>query len=245
MLPALRRFLFCGETLPPDVAASLLDRFPRAQVWNTYGPTEATCATTSVRVDRAVLTRERPLPVGRTKPGTRILVVDEEGSPAPPGSRGEIVIAGPNVSVGYLGRPDLTAQAFFELDGVRAYRTGDQGRFEGEMLFFEGRVDHQVKLHGYRVELGDVEANLRGLARVREAVVLPVLKDGVPDSLAAFVVLDGGPAGSPTEVASALRAELRDRLPVYMLPRRVEIVDSLPTNLNGKIDRRRLAEMLR
>jgi D-alanine--poly(phosphoribitol) ligase subunit 1 len=74
---------------------------------------------------------------------------------------------------------------------------------------------------------------------------LPVLKDGVPDSLAAFVVLDGGPAGSPTEVASALRAELRDRLPVYMLPRRVEIVDSLPTNLNGKIDRRRLAEMLR
>jgi D-alanine--poly(phosphoribitol) ligase subunit 1 len=113
------------------------------------------------------------------------------------------------------------------------------------MLFFEGRVDHQVKLHGYRVELGDVEANLRGLARVREAVVLPVLKDGVADSLAAFVVLDRGPAGSAAEVASALRAELRDRLPVYMLPRRVEIVDSLPTNLNGKIDRRRLAEMLR
>jgi D-alanine--poly(phosphoribitol) ligase subunit 1 len=244
MLPALRRFLFCGETLPPDVASSLLDRFPRAEVWNTYGPTEATCATTSVRVDRALLAREAPLPVGRTKPGTRILVVADDGSPTPAGSRGEIVIAGPNVGIGYLGRPDLTAQAFFQLDGVRAYRTGDQGRFEGEMLFFDGRVDHQVKLHGYRVELGDVEANLRGLARVREAVVLPVLRDGVPDSLAAFVVLDGGSAGSPAEVASALRAELRDRLPVYMLPRRVEIVDSLPTNLNGKIDRRRLAEML-
>jgi D-alanine--poly(phosphoribitol) ligase subunit 1 len=246
MLPALRRFLFCGETLSPDVASSLLDRFPGAEVWNTYGPTEATCATTSVRVDRALLAREGPLPVGRTKPGTRILVVGEEGTPAPAGSRGEIVIAGPNVSVGYLGRPDSSAQAFFELDGVRAYRTGDQGRFEGDMLFFEGRSDDQVKLHGYRVELGDVEANLRALARVREAVVLPVLKDGVPDSLAAFVVLEGGAAGeSPAQVMSALRAELRDRLPVYMLPRRVELVDALPTNLNGKTDRRRLAEMLR
>jgi D-alanine--poly(phosphoribitol) ligase subunit 1 len=246
MLPALRRFLFCGETLPPDLAASLLDRFPGAEVWNTYGPTEATCATTSVRVDRALLAREGPLPVGRTKPGTKILVVGEEGIPAPAGSRGEIVIAGPNVSVGYLGRPDSSAQAFFELDGVRAYRTGDQGRFEGDMLFFEGRADDQVKLHGYRVELGDVEANLRALSRVREAVVVPVLKDGVPDSLAAFVVLEGGAFGeSPAQVTSALRAELRDRLPVYMLPRRVELVDALPTNLNGKTDRRRLAEMLR
>ena len=246
MLPALRRFLFCGETLPPDVAASLLERFPRAEVWNTYGPTEATCATTSVRVDRELAAREGPLPVGRTKPGTRILIVGDDGAPAPAGSRGEIVIAGPNVSVGYLGRADLTTQAFFELDGIRAYRTGDQGRFEGDMLYFEGRRDDQVKLHGYRIELGDVEANLRGLEGVREAVVLPVLKDGVPDSLAAFVVLEGGSAGeSPTQVASALRAALRDRLPVYMLPRRVELVESLPTNLNGKIDRRRLAEMLR
>jgi D-alanine--poly(phosphoribitol) ligase subunit 1 len=103
-----------------------------------------------------------------------------------------------------------------------------------------------VKLHGYRIELGDVEANLRALARVRDAAVLPVLKDGVPDSLAAFVVLDGATgAETPAEVTRSLRAELRERLPGYMLPRRVEFLDSLPTNLNGKIDRRRLAELLR
>ncbi len=246
MLPALRRFLFCGETLPPEVAAALLDRFPRAEVWNTYGPTEATVATTSVRIDRALLARESPLPVGRTKPGTQIVVVGEDGAPVPAGARGEIVIAGPNVGVGYVGRPELTAQAFFELDGVRAYRTGDLGRFEGSLLFFEGRADDQVKLHGYRIELGDVEANLRALARVRDAVVVPVLKDGVADSLAAFVVLDGAAAAeTPAEVTRSLRAELRERLPGYMLPRRLEFLDSLPTNLNGKVDRRRLAEMLR
>jgi D-alanine--poly(phosphoribitol) ligase subunit 1 len=246
MLPALRRFLFCGETLPPEVAAALLDRFPRAEVWNTYGPTEATVATTSVRIDRALLARGSPLPVGRTKPGTRILVVGDDGAPAPAGARGEIVIAGPNVSVGYLGRPDLTAQAFFHLDGARAYRTGDQGRFDDGLLFFEGRTDDQVKLHGYRIELGDVEANFRAIARVRDAVVLPVLKAGVPDSLAAFVVLAGTAAAeTPAELARSLRAELGGRLPAYMLPRRLEFLDSLPTNLNGKVDRRRLAEMLR
>jgi len=246
MLPALRRFLFCGETLPPDVAAALLDRFPRAEVWNTYGPTEATVATTSVRIDRALLARESPLPVGRAKPGTQIVVVGKDGAPAPAGTRGEIVIAGPNVSVGYVGRPDLTAQAFFELDGVRAYRTGDLGRFEGDLLFFEGRADDQVKLHGYRIELGDVEANLRALARVRDAVVIPVLKDGAPDSLAAFVVLDDATAAeAPAEITRSLRAELQERLPGYMLPRRLELLDSLPTNPNGKIDRRRLGEMLR
>ena len=101
MLPALRRFLFCGEILAPETALQLLRRFPGAEVWNTYGPTEATVATTSIRVDEAILARFSPLPVGRAMPGTRVFIQAENGDRASEGERGEIVIAGPNVSPGY------------------------------------------------------------------------------------------------------------------------------------------------
>jgi D-alanine--poly(phosphoribitol) ligase subunit 1 len=244
MLPRLRRFLFCGETLPPEVAGQLLARFPNSEVWNTYGPTEATVATTSIRVDHGVLARYSPLPVGRPKPDTRILLLDEDGREAPPGERGEIVIVGANVSPGYLGRHDLTAHAFRMLDGVRAYRTGDYGRFRDGLLFFEGRIDDQIKLHGYRVELGDVEAHLRALPDVQDAAVLPVPREGAPESLEAFVI-PARPLDIPeAEAARRLRADLGDRLPVYMLPRRIVFRDAFPLTANGKVDRRRLADLL-
>jgi D-alanine--poly(phosphoribitol) ligase subunit 1 len=244
LLPALRRFLFCGETLAPEVAGRLLERFPGTEVWNTYGPTETTVAVTSLRIDRAVLERYSPLPIGRPMPGTRVVVLDDAGRPVPDGERGQIVIAGPSVSPGYLGRPDLTERAFLTFDGVRAYRTGDWGRCRDSLLFFEGRMDNQIKLHGYRIELADVEANLRALPAVRDAVVLPVLKQGVADSLAAFVIPNEPAAGREFEAANALRAALAERLPAYMLPRRILFVETFPMNANGKADRRRLAEIL-
>ena len=124
----------------------------------------------------------------------------------PPRERGEIVIAGPHVSPGYLGRPDLTERAFFLLDGMRAYRTGDEGHYQDGLLFFDGRMDNQIKLHGYRIELGDVEANLRALPGVRDAVVLAVVKQERAESLAAFVILNARGTGSDFEVAQGLRA---------------------------------------
>jgi D-alanine--poly(phosphoribitol) ligase subunit 1 len=244
LLPGLRRFLFCGETLAPEVAGRLLERFPAAEVWNTYGPTETTVAVTSLRVDRAVLERYSPLPIGRPMPGSRIVLLDEAGRPVPDGERGQIVIAGPSVSPGYLGRPDLTERAFFTLDGLRAYRTGDWGRYRDGLLFFEGRMDNQIKLHGYRIELADVEANLRALPAVRDAVVLPVLKQGSADSLAAFVILNGPAGGTDFQAANAVRTALAERLPAYMLPRRFHFLEAFPMNANGKADRRRLAELL-
>jgi D-alanine--poly(phosphoribitol) ligase subunit 1 len=244
LLPRLRRFLFCGETLAPEVAGQLLDRFPATQVWNTYGPTETTVAVTSLRIGRDVLARWSPLPIGRPMPGSRILVVDEADRPVHDGERGQIVIAGPSVSPGYLGRPDLTARAFFRQGGLRAYRTGDWGRYRDGLLFFEGRMDGQIKLHGYRIELADVEANLRAVPGVRDAVVLPVLKAGAADSLAAFVILNERPRGSDFQAASALRARLAERLPAYMLPRKFHFLETFPMNANGKADRRRLAELL-
>lgn len=245
MLPQLRRFLFCGETLPNDTAAQLLDRFPNAEVWNTYGPTEATVATTSIRVDRAVLDEWNPLPVGAVMGRTTILIRGENGEAMPEGERGEIVIAGPNVSPGYLGRPDLTERAFFELETDRAYRTGDWGRQRSGLIFFEGRMDSQVKVSGYRIELGDLEANLRALPGVSDAVVLPVGEGTRVDSLAAFVVQNTGEGGSDFERAARLKSALAQILPTYMVPRKIQFMDSFPMTANGKADRRALAEKLK
>jgi D-alanine--poly(phosphoribitol) ligase subunit 1 len=244
MIPSLQRFLFCGETLAPETASQLLDRFPRAGVWNTYGPTEATVATTSVRVDRALIEKWSPLPVGYEMPGTRVCILDENRQPVPAGERGEIVIAGPNVSPGYLGREDLTSRAFYDTAGTRAYRTGDWGRERDGLIFFEGRMDSQVKVNGYRIELGDLEANLRALPEIADAVVLPVEKAGRTESLAAFVVLAGKRSGSDFEVSAHLKTRLAQRLPAYMLPRKFHFLDAFPMTANGKADRRALAERL-
>ena len=245
MLPTLHRFLFCGETLAPETASQLLERFPQAEVWNTYGPTEATVATTSVRITREIVKKWSPLPVGAAMPGTSVVILDEKMERVPDGERGEIVIAGANVSPGYLGRDDLTAKAFFEYDGAPAYRTGDWGRERETQIFFEGRMDSQVKVNGYRIELGDLEANLRALPEIADAVVLPVGKQGRIDALAAIVVLAVEKTGSDFAFTAQLKTRLGERLPAYMIPRKFLYVDAFPMTANGKADRRKLAEILR
>ncbi len=244
MLPRLKKFLFCGETLPPETATALLDRFPRAQVWNTYGPTEATVATTSIQITPEIVAQHRSLPVGRPKPDSRVLVIDDADQPVSDDVRGEIVIVGPNVSTGYLHRPDLTAQAFFEIDGQRAYRTGDWGRYRDGLLFCEGRRDFQIKLHGHRIELGDIEAHLQTLPGVRDGVIIPKLKDGYAQWLAAFVIFQERPDGADFEIGQDLRRQLAQRLPAYMLPRKFYFPPTFPLTSNGKIDRQKLAEMM-
>ncbi len=244
-LPGMRKFLFCGETLNPGTARQLLDRFPDAEVWNTYGPTEATVAATSVRLDRESTAQDGPLPVGYPMPTGRIEIHDEQGQTQPMGERGEIIIAGPNVSIGYIGRPDLNAAAFFTVRGQRAYRTGDIGHFDEKgLLHFHGRRDGQIKLHGYRIELADIESNLLALPDVREAVVMPVERGGAAQWLDAYVTLTTGvpPAGTEIGTATRLREALMGKLPGYMLPRSIHFVSALPLTANGKVDRRRLVE---
>ena len=242
MLPQMRRFLFCGETLTPETASQLLDRFPAAEVWNSYGPTEATVACASVQITREILARYSPLPIGVPMPGAKIFIADENLQPVPPGQRGEIIIAGTNVSPGYLGQPDLTDAVFFQMENMRAYHSGDWGLMKNGLLFFDGRVDRQVKISGYRIELEDVEENLRLLLAVNDAVVLPVLQNGIPQSLAAFVILSRRGTESDFELGNRLRAQLGERLPAYMLPTRIFFYDAFPMTGNGKPDRRKLAE---
>ncbi|MEI6713731.1 MAG: D-alanine--poly(phosphoribitol) ligase subunit DltA [Verrucomicrobiota bacterium] len=244
MLPSLRRVFFCGETLAPETASQMLERFPQAEVFNTYGPTEATIAVTSVQVTRELVEQWNPLPIGRVMPGTQILIRGENGQEVAGGERGEIVIAGPNVSPGYLSRPDLTEKAFAAFGETRCYRTGDWGRDREGMVFCEGRMDNQIKLHGHRIELGDMEANLRDLEEIADAVVLPVKKEERVESVVAFVVLSGTKEGSDFEMAAKLKGKLGERVPAYMVPRKFVFLETFPMNANGKADRKRLAETL-
>jgi D-alanine--poly(phosphoribitol) ligase subunit 1 len=177
-------------------------------------------------------------------PGTKIFIVDENGGELSGSDRGEVIIAGPNVSPGYVGRPDLTARVFFDYRGLRAYKTGDLGRFRDSLLFFEGRIDEQIKLSGYRIELGDIEANLRALPTVRHAVVIPMIKSGTAQSLTAFVSLAARNETSDFKLAHDLRSQLGERLPVYMLPRKFVFLDAFPMTASGKVDRMALAKSL-
>ncbi|HUI90552.1 MAG TPA: D-alanine--poly(phosphoribitol) ligase subunit DltA [Anaerolineales bacterium] len=244
MIPPVKKFWFCGETLSPEVAGSLLTRFPKAEVWNTYGPTEATVATTSIRIDQEIIKRYSPLPVGRPKPDSEIHIL-ANGVEARAGERGEIVIAGANVSAGYIHRPDLTKRAFYQINHLRAYRSGDLGHLQDGYLFFDGRIDFQIKLHGYRIEIGDIENNLHALPNIRDAVVIPVMKNNKADYLTAFVVLKERTNESEFEITRILKRELNGRLPDYMIPRKFIFVEQFPMTNNGKADRRKLSEGLR
>ncbi|GAA3194176.1 amino acid adenylation domain-containing protein [Actinocorallia longicatena] len=228
-----RRALILGGEASRTAWVRELARLGGCEIHNHYGPTEATVGATTWRVtddgDTGTLT-----PIGRPLPGTRVYVLDPDGRPVPPGVAGEIHIGGDRLARGYLGRPELTAEKFvpdpFAAEGDRLYRTGDLGRFlPGGELEFLGRRDHQVKLRGFRVELGEVEAALGGCEGVVRAVA--VVRD---DRLIAYLE---GTAGTP---AAELRAGLSERLPDYMVPGRFVWMDRLPLQAHGKVDRARL-----
>lgn len=246
LMPDLRLFLFCGETLPNATAARLLERFPAARQLNTYGPTESTVAVTSVEVTRELAAADAPLPVGAPRRGTRIRIVDETGADCAPGTFGEVIIEGDTVARGYFNRPDLTERAFgaAELGGepCRTYRTGDEGMLDAAgMLHYRGRLDLQIKLNGFRIELGEIEEHLRRLPAVAAAAVVPAQRDGKISHLVAHVVSAEALTESPFRAGLALKEQLKATLPHYMIPKKIVFAEALPMTGNGKVDRRALA----
>ncbi|MBR2257474.1 MAG: D-alanine--poly(phosphoribitol) ligase subunit DltA [Blautia sp.] len=241
LMPKLDTFWFCGETLGNKTARKLLKNFPKAVVYNTYGPTESTVAVTSVQVTAELAAADAPLPVGAPKPGTRIEIRDETGSVLPDGKEGEIIIFGDTVSPGYYGQTQPIRSAF--LDGEpRGYQTGDKGYMMDGLLYFCGRMDDQIKLHGYRIELGDIERNIIKLPFVSSAAVVPRRRGGKITSLAAYVVLGNCmKERGEDEARKEIRHGLAALLPEYMIPKFFFFPDELPRTANGKVDRRRLA----
>ena len=246
MLPDVRKFWFCGETLAPEVAAELLRRFPGAEVWNTYGPTEATVATTAIQITTRMCWIADSIRCrwAASSPAPRLLIRDEADQAC--ASR----LAGRDCDCRSQRRPRLRPPpgpdrscCSWKFEGQRAYRTGDAGHFEGDLLFFEGRLDFQIKLHGYRIELGDIESNLHKLGDVQDAVVLPAMRDGRAEYLVAFAILkvDSRDA-SDFELSQRLRQELAEHLPDYMVPRKFIFLREFPTTPNGKVDRQKLAQ---
>jgi len=224
-----------------------------AEVWNLYGPTETTIWSTVGRVQSG----EGRVGIGHGIGNTQVYVVDEEQELVPVGVVGELVIGGAGLAHGYVKRGEQTAARFVPdgLSGVaggRLYRTGDQARYRGDGgLEVLGRRDEQVKVRGYRIETGEVEAALRELEWVREAVVVVREQEESGDKgLVAYLVAKSGEdlvakSGEEDEAARAdrvkeIRAQLRERLPEYMAPSAYVWLEELPLTPNGKVDRRTL-----
>lgn len=249
LLPELSNFLFCGETLTNKTAENLIERFPCSEVVNTYGPTESTCAITGLTITKEVLEKYNPLPVGYEKPGTFITIEDEEKKLLSEGEEGEILITGDSVSVGYFQRPELNEKAFEKrvVNGkeYRAYHTGDKGYKKDNLLFYCGRLDFQVKLHGYRIEIEDVESNLMKVENVNKVAVVPVYKESKVNSLTTFVVYLNRPDNvSDFDLGLKIKSDMKKFVPDYMIPKKIKFIDSLPMTNNGKVDRKSLKELI-
>ena len=216
-----------GEACPAALAARLAAHV--GELWNFYGPTEATVWTTCALLRDPV----HPLPLGAPVAGLQVHVVDADLADVPDGTDGELLIGGPGLARGYLHRPELTAERFLELPGRgRVYRTGDLVRREADgALVFRGRIDHQVKLRGFRIELGEVEAVLLASPGVREAVVVLRPDTAGEDQLVGYL---GAPDGVDARTVWATAAA---RLPGYMVPGMLVVLPALPQTPNGKIDR--------
>jgi len=241
LLPNIKCFLFCGETLTNRTANKLLQSFPLAKVVNLYGPTETTVAVTEVTIDQDVCDHISPLPVGRVKNDCEILIMDTAGNLVPESGHGEIVIAGESVSVGYYDNPEMTEKTFFVYDGKCAYRTGDEGYLKDGMLYYCGRLDFQVKLNGYRIEIEDIENNIRKLNSVENAFVVPSFSDEKLTHLNAFVVLKDKKADKSLKGIIAFKRNLKELIPEYMVPKKIIFKDKFLLNSNGKIDRKTLS----
>jgi natural product biosynthesis luciferase-like monooxygenase protein len=236
-LGSLRLLMLGGEALPPSLVSQVGDILPAA-IMNMYGPTETTIWSSAHRVEQT----DRTISIGQPIANTQIYILDRHLHPLPVGLTGELHIAGLGLAFGYFNHPDLTALRFIPNlfspePGTRLYKTGDLSRYRGDRsIEFLGRIDQQVKVRGFRIELEDVEAALNEHHGVKEAVV--IVREDVPGDkrLVAYLV----PAHQGAENGEQIEAHLRQKLPDYMIPSSFVRLDKLPMTLNGKVDRKGL-----
>ncbi len=242
-VPLLRAVLFGGDRLPAFSLIRWMETFPEKRFYNAYGPTEATGVSACCLISTPPADARAAVPVGRPRAGTELVIIDEDGRPAPAGAQGELCIGGAGVSRGYWGDDDKTRRAFIPhpvtgdpRDPV--HKTGDLA-FQGPDGNFHlvGRKDDQVKIRGYRVTLGEIGAELSSLPDVLDAALVMSARGDEPELVAAVELR--APA-TPADVQRLLKG----RLPHYMVPARIVAVDAVPRNERGKPDRDRLLRLV-
>lgn len=243
MLPELETIILAGEVLTKKLVSTLHNKFKRAKVINGYGPTEGTVLLSACEITDEMIRNEKSLPIGRILDDGEYQIQDEKGSAVEAGGTGELVVVSDSISKGYFKNPEQTEKVFFQTEsGKMGYRTGDLVFEQDGLLYYVARKDTQVKLNGFRIELNDISSNLNRLDMVNNSVVLPVYKEGRVSYLTAFVVLNDRPDLSDLKIGIELKKGLKEMVPSYMVPRKIIILDQFPMNINGKIDRKKLAE---
>jgi amino acid adenylation domain-containing protein len=241
--PSLKRLLWCGERFPTPALMHWMRRLPHVNFFNLYGPTEATVASSFHYVARCPENDTAEIPIGKACNGEKLLVLDDTLNSSPIGEIGDLYIAGVGLSPGYWNDPVKTAEVFIWRNGERIYKTGDLAKVGDDgLLYLVGRSDMQIKSRGYRIEIGEIEAAIHALSAVRDAAVVAIPSDGF-DSVAiccAFV-----PAPDCDVSPMTVRQRLRDTLPPYMIPTRWMVLDRMPANGNGKVNRPLLKERFR
>ncbi len=227
-LPNLKKIFLAGEALQKPTVEKIWQNFKNTEIYNMYGPTEATCVTTSILITKDFLEKYPSIPIGHPKTGT-IIEIDKESDQ----KTGEIILIGPNVSTGYLN--EANSNKFFEKNGQRAYRTGDLGFYQDGMLFCEGRIDRQVKIHGHRIELDEIEIRLRDISFVQNSAVFISGNNHNKKIIAAVVICEERSIN-----VNKIYEFLKSSCPQYMLPHDIFFLDSIPFNDRGKTDRRKL-----
>ncbi|WTL59449.1 amino acid adenylation domain-containing protein [Nocardia sp. NBC_01499] len=237
---SLWRVLAIGEALPAGLAQRFLRDYPRVELFNLYGPTEAAVSITSHRVSR---NDQASVPVGAPEWNNQVFVLDSRLRPVPVGVSGELYLAGAQLARGYFGRADLTSDRFVAnpfQTGARMYRTGDLVAWDASgVLEYRGRTDFQVKIRGFRIELAEIDAALLALPQIAQAAVIAKSDPRTGDRLVAYLV----PATTAADVDVAeVKSALTAGLPSYMVPSAFVVLDALPLNVNGKLDRKALPE---
>lgn len=240
-LPQLNKFIFCGEELTHITAEKLLKRFPNAEIYNTYGPTENTVAITSIQITNDILEKYDRLPIGYLKSNMdhKLANVEEKDGE----QVGELIVSGPDVSKGYLNNPVQTNKAFEDIDGKTFYHTGDMvSQADDGLLFYKGRTDFQIKMHGYRIELEEVDSLLSGLSQVKQSCTVPLYnnKKQVNKIIAHVVLEDKFQDADSKKMNQQIKEELSQNTMPYMIPNVLKFVKQLPISKNGKIDRKEL-----
>ncbi|NEQ65702.1 MAG: amino acid adenylation domain-containing protein [Symploca sp. SIO2D2] len=249
-LPQLLRLVIIGgeRALPLTVKSWYEEVGDYPQLINTYGPTEATVVATLCKVTAAIAF-QKEVPIGCPLANVQAYILDKHLQPVPIGVPGELHLGGSGLARGYLNRPELTAEKFIPnpFDNSKLYKTGDLARYlpDGNIEFL-GRIDHQVKVRGYRIETGEIEATLTQYPSVKETVVLATKDNLGNQRIVAYLVLEtettasSNPEVSETEQIKKLKQYLKERLPEYMIPSGFVLLSQLPLTPNGKIDRKAL-----